>query len=37
MPEGLSPIEVGKELHEHTKEPHEPERWRPSFAHRADR
>jgi hypothetical protein len=24
MPEGLSPIEVGKELHEHTKEPHEP-------------
>jgi hypothetical protein len=23
MPEGLSPIEVGKELHEHTKEPHE--------------
>jgi hypothetical protein len=22
MPEGLSPIEVGKELHEHTKEPH---------------
>jgi hypothetical protein len=25
MPEGLSPIEVGRELHEHTKEPHEPE------------
>ena len=24
MPEGLSPIEVGRELHEHTKEPHEP-------------
>jgi hypothetical protein len=24
MPEGLSPIEVGKELHEHTKEPHQP-------------
>jgi hypothetical protein len=23
MPEGLSPIEVGKELHEHTKPPHE--------------
>jgi hypothetical protein len=23
MPEGLSPIEVGKEVHEHTKEPHE--------------
>jgi hypothetical protein len=23
MPEGLSPIEVGKELHEHTKEPHD--------------
>src|SRR5436309_10827419 len=23
MPEGLSPIEVGKELHEHTKVPHE--------------
>ena len=23
MPEGLSPIEVGKELHEHTKQPHE--------------
>ena len=25
MPEGLSPIEVGKEVHEHTKEPHEPD------------
>ena len=25
MPEGLSPIEVGRELHEHTKEPHEPD------------
>jgi hypothetical protein len=25
MPEGLSPIEVGRELHEHTKEPHDPE------------
>ena len=24
MPEGLSPIEVGKQLHEHTSEPHEP-------------
>jgi hypothetical protein len=24
MPEGLSPIEVGRELHEHTKEPHQP-------------
>ena len=24
-PEGLSPIEVGKQVHEHTKEPHEPE------------
>jgi len=23
MPEGLSPIEAGKQLHEHTKEPHE--------------
>jgi hypothetical protein len=23
MPEGLSPIEVGKELHEHAKQPHE--------------
>src|SRR5512132_2619457 len=23
MPEGLSPFEVGKELHEHSKEPHE--------------
>jgi hypothetical protein len=23
MPEGLSPIEVGKEVHEHNKEPHE--------------
>jgi hypothetical protein len=23
MPEGLSPIEVGRELHDHTKEPHE--------------
>jgi len=25
MPEGLSPIEVGRELHEHSKEPHEPD------------
>ena len=25
MPEGLSPIEVGRELHEHTSEPHEPD------------
>jgi hypothetical protein len=25
MPEGLSPIEVGRELHEHTKEPHDPD------------
>jgi hypothetical protein len=24
MPEGLSPIEAGKKLHEHTKEPHDP-------------
>ena len=24
MPEGLSPIEVGRELQEHTKEPHQP-------------
>src|SRR5215207_9863623 len=24
MPEGLSPIEVGKQAHEHTKEPHQP-------------
>jgi hypothetical protein len=24
MPEGLSPIEAGKKLHEHTKEPHQP-------------
>ena len=24
MPEGLSPIEAGKQLHEHTNEPHEP-------------
>ena len=24
MPEGLSPIEVGKELHEHTTKPHQP-------------
>jgi hypothetical protein len=24
MPEGLSPIEVGKELHEHTNQPHQP-------------
>jgi hypothetical protein len=24
MPEGLSPIEVGRELHEHTKKPHQP-------------
>jgi hypothetical protein len=25
MPEGLSPIEVGKQLHEHTSEPHQPD------------
>jgi hypothetical protein len=25
MPEGLSPIEVGRELHEHTSEPHHPD------------
>ena len=25
MPEGLSPIEVGRELHEHNKEPHQPD------------
>jgi hypothetical protein len=24
MPEGLSPIEVGKKVHEHTEEPHQP-------------
>jgi len=24
MPEGLSPIEVGKQLHEHTNQPHQP-------------
>ena len=24
MPEGLSPIEAGKQLHEHTSEPHQP-------------
>jgi hypothetical protein len=24
MPEGLSPIEVGKELHQHHKPPHDP-------------
>ena len=24
MPEGLSPIEVGRELHEHTSQPHQP-------------
>jgi hypothetical protein len=24
MPEGLSPIEAGKQLHEHNKEPHDP-------------
>jgi hypothetical protein len=24
MPEGLSPIEVGKKAHEHTQEPHQP-------------
>ena len=24
MPEGLSPIEAGKQLHEHTTEPHQP-------------
>jgi hypothetical protein len=24
MPEGLSPIEVGKQVHEHTSEPHQP-------------
>ena len=26
MPEGLSPIEAGKKVHEHTKEPHDPPR-----------
>jgi hypothetical protein len=25
MPEGLSPIEVGKQAHEHSKEPHQPD------------
>ena len=25
MPEGLSPIEVGKQVHEHAKEPHQPD------------
>ena len=25
MPEGLSPIEVGKQVHEHTKEPRQPD------------
>jgi hypothetical protein len=25
MPEGLSPIEAGKKLHEHTSEPHQPD------------
>ena len=25
MPEGLSPIEVGKKVHEHSKEPHHPD------------
>src|SRR5215204_4895567 len=25
MPEGLSPIEIGRELHEHTKEPRDPD------------
>jgi hypothetical protein len=25
MPEGLSPIEAGKKLHEHSKEPHQPD------------
>jgi hypothetical protein len=24
MPEGLSPMEVGKQLHEHTNQPHQP-------------
>ena len=24
MPEGLSPIEAGKQLHEHTSQPHQP-------------
>ena len=24
MPEGLSPIEAGKQLHEHTSQPHHP-------------
>jgi hypothetical protein len=26
MPEGLSPIEAGKQLHEHHQEPHDPAR-----------
>jgi hypothetical protein len=30
MPEGLSPIEVGKQLHEHTSEPHQPDATRHS-------
>ena len=37
MPEGLSPIEVGKKLHEHTSEPHQPDAGTPAFAHGADR
>ena len=30
MPEGLSPIEAGKKLHEHTSEPHQPDATRHS-------
>jgi hypothetical protein len=30
MPEGLSPIEAGKQLHEHTSEPHQPDATRHS-------
>jgi hypothetical protein len=32
MPEGLSPIEAGKKLHEHTSEPHQPDATRHSRA-----
>ena len=39
MPEGLSPIEAGKKLHEHTTEPHQPatSAWQPAFADGAGR
>jgi hypothetical protein len=36
MPEGLSPIEAGKQLQEHTSEPHQPGATLRNLATRAD-